>query len=274
MRGRYFARARDWQSSNWPEPATGSCGIVCASGGSSQSVTHSHDAAHVILGFSVGRDAVITRDRVRSRVIGSECKFGRAKLRQHHQKVAGGSIKVRPPVIRIYAELRGRRGHQLSKANRAYGTTRIRAIGAFDFDIGLEQRLPFGHRQTCAAQCRVPAIAMRGAFNDCEDFRAGNRAGGCRRRIFKLRRCEHDQLWRVCTNPVDIALCKTRLRCFGFQLAIGPHGKHEAFRIGGRSNDCCEDGKWLSPRRPTCERRSCLRAWGSRRSKHQAQQGS
>ena len=62
--------------------------------------------------------------------------------------------------------------------------------------------------------------------------------------------------------------------CFGFQLTIGPHGKHEAFRIGGGSKEYREEGKYLSPRRPACERRSCLRTWGSKRSKRQGQQGS
>ena len=181
-------KGRDWQSSDWPEPATGSSGIECASGGSSQSITHRHDPAHVILGFSIGRDAAIACDRVRPRVVGSEREFGRAELRQHHQKVTGRAIQICLPIMRIYAELYGRCWHQLSEADRTCRTARSRAIGAFDLDIGLEEHLPFRHRQTCAAQSRVPAITMRGAFNGCEDFGAGNGAGGCRWRCLRLRR--------------------------------------------------------------------------------------
>lgn len=48
------------------------------------------------------------------------------------------------------------------------------AIGAFDLDIRLKKRLPFGHRETCAPQGGVPAIAMCGAFKGGEDFGAGD----------------------------------------------------------------------------------------------------
>ena len=139
------------------------------------------------------------------------------------------------PAMRIHTKLRGRCGHQLSKPDRACRAARSWSIGAFDLDIGLEEGLPFRHRQTRAPQRWVPAISMRGAFKGCKDFGAGNCAGGCRKASFRLRRCKNDQLWRFCTNPVDIGLGKTRLGCFGLQLAIGPHILNKAFRRGGSS---------------------------------------
>ncbi len=48
------------------------------------------------------------------------------------------------------------------------------------------------------------------------------------------------QCW-VSANPVDIALCKAGLWCFGFQLPIGPHGKHAAIRIGGGSREVAKN---------------------------------
>ena len=80
----------------------------------SKSITHSQDAAHVISGFLVGGNAAKARNRVGPRVIGGERKFGRAKARQHHQKITGRAIKVGLPVMRIHILLRRRRGHQLA----------------------------------------------------------------------------------------------------------------------------------------------------------------
>jgi len=115
----------------------------------------------------------MARDRIRACVISGKSKFWRAKARQHHQKVTRRSIKIGLPVVGIYRELRSCRWHQLPEPYGPSRAARRWTISTFDFNVGLEQRLPLRDGKSGPAQRSVSPVALCCALKCCEDVRAG-----------------------------------------------------------------------------------------------------